>query len=162
MKPARALILTLVLLLSAAGMTFTSATSAQAANCTGTLIRSFPVYSTSKDKIGSLDVYYSSANGGTNSACMRHQGRLWGVATQTGVQIAKCSSYYNCNGKYWFNNGDHGKYGYYAGATSVTGTASRCVAVGGYVTDPRTGLSRGVWYENVGCAGKPRVHVPQE
>ncbi|QIK72455.1 hypothetical protein G7070_09480 [Propioniciclava coleopterorum] len=159
MKVLRTCVLSLFLLLGSAGVLFSTAPTADAAaNCTGSLTGSFAVHSTRGDKIGELDVYYSSANGGTNSACMRHSNRLWGVKSATGVQIAKCRSFTGgCSGVSFTDAGSQtGSYSYYAGPVKVTGTASRCVTVRGYVTEPGKS-SRGIQVDNVGCRANPTV-----
>lgn len=139
--------------------------AALAASCgSGTLIQSYPLYSKvyPSTKIAELDIYYSTANGGTNTGCLVHVGAAWGVALDTGVFIWKCASYYNCNGVDPFgggwNAGDAGTYAYYTGPVSVTGTASRCVALRGHVLDPYNRLSYSeIVATGVGCAATPTV-----
>ncbi len=163
MKRMRAALLTLTMVVSTAGLVLTGSAPAEAASCSGTLIRSYPVTSkTNGQKIAELNIYYNSANGGTNSACMTHTNAAYGKNLSTGVRIWKCGSYYNCNtvdplGGGWAAN-DEGLYAYYAGPVKVTGTKSRCIAVYAYITDPfNTNRYSEITGINIGCAATPSI-----
>ena len=112
------------------------------------------IYGSNGEAVAELVVYYSLANGSTNTVCMRHLNDAHGKKLEPGVRIWKCGSYYNCRtvdpyGSGWAASDESS----YAGPVSVTGTASRCVAVHGYMIDPYNRVScRERVLMNVGCA----------
>lgn len=89
------------------------------------------------EHIASVDIYYSEANGGTNTACLnyrqlRHHRKLWGV-----INIIRCSSKNHCDElDRNTERQDYGRFSQYAGPVKVTGTRNRCVAVAATIQDP--------------------------
>jgi hypothetical protein len=113
--------------------------SAATGECGGRLVGSYPIGSA-----GSVDVYYSSASGGTNCLRAVTGGNAWGQGYRIGVGVAKSPSRGFpseprpptdfCDYMYWrynWNGGNDaaecGPFDYYAGPIQITGTASRCI-----------------------------------
>ncbi|ASO19393.1 hypothetical protein FHR81_001660 [Actinoalloteichus hoggarensis] len=105
--------------------------STAAVSCSGHV-----TYSETRPNIGRLVIYYNSSNGGTNSACMYHNGSNYGVAAPTDVQIWRCTQSSGEGQPCTADKAspkDSGNFLYYAGPVGVTGTANRCVRALGHV-----------------------------
>ncbi|MBB5920629.1 hypothetical protein FHR81_001659 [Actinoalloteichus hoggarensis] len=92
--------------------------------------------------LGELVIYYKSSDGGTNSACFYHLGKMYGVAAPTAVRIERCLETVGAGApgctRDFPADVDSGNFSYYAGPVGVPGTADRCVrAVGEIVVDGR-------------------------
>lgn len=128
-----------VIMASLIGANLVMSQPAQAAttaiSCSGTVTARYYASYPGVGVVGELIVYYNSANGGTNSACMYHRGPAYGVASDTAVNISKCSET-SGEGRGCTRIGydqDRGNFSSYAGPAGVTGTANNCVAVTGWV-----------------------------
>lgn len=106
--------------------------------CSGTLIEHLPITS-SGSTVGYLDVYYSTANGGTNCAKTVSSGASYGVPKFMLAKIYRCTGPAGsfCSegaGGYDQVDQDRGTYRYYAGPVSVTYTSGRCISYAGLIT----------------------------
>lgn len=148
-------------LLAAIGLTGALPQEAQAAACgaAGSLVKpTYTFYSPATGKpIGSLEVYYSKKNGGTNTACMFHLGSTVGQPLPTKAYIARCTSYYGCPDTD-DDDVDLGVFGSFAGPVRVSGTRNRCVSVQGLIQDPDTKQMIVMQVKGVGCAATPEPH----
>ena len=122
----------LALVAMASVMTVSTPAAQAAGSCSGTIIYS----QVQSSGLGELVIYYSSANGGTNSACFYHRGAAYGRAAETMVQIYRCERPNN-EGAHCTPDGardtDSGNFSYQAGPVGVTGVASRCVEARAYI-----------------------------
>jgi hypothetical protein len=113
-----------------------------AASCSGTITWAS---SLKKEPRAQLVIYYSSSDGGTNSACMYHAGSTYGKPFTTAVEISRCQAGSHSGGVCTVDRTsrlDKGLYSYYAGPVGVTGTARRCVVAWGTILLPEGGLVR--------------------
>ncbi|WP_133116402.1 hypothetical protein [Amycolatopsis antarctica] len=112
----------------------TSATAHAAATCSGTLSWAS---SLKKEPRGQLAIYYNSAAGGTNTACMYHAGSTSGKRLQTEVGISRCQAGNWEGDTYCLTDKtpkpDLGNFISQAGPLEVTGTANRCVTAYGTI-----------------------------
>lgn len=127
-------------------------TPAQAASCSGSITDVF----NAPDGSGQLVIFYSSASGGTNTACMIHLGSYYGKAAPTSVRIGRCTTNSGpegagCTVDKW-SSWDSGNYKYYAGPRSVTGAAHRCVVAEGSMR-LRNGSTWSLSSGRQGCGG---------
>ncbi|MDN3266595.1 hypothetical protein [Streptomyces sp. MA15] len=135
----------LVSVLAFTGFTFASAPAAQAADygCSGSLIDSYSVRTNggTGTKYGTLNLYYSSANGGTNCASVVDTYFGSSVKKYMQVYIYRCTSGTNAGQycDYDQSDNDTGDFYSYAGPASVTGAASRCIMVFGRIDHPSSG-----------------------
>lgn len=146
-------------LVAALGLTAFAPAEAEAAGCgaKGNLIKYFPINSPTRgEQIGSLNVYYSKDNGGTNTACVFHYNRTWGEGLKTLASIRRCGSYYDCN-RVETPVKDEGHYQYYAGPVRVTNTRRNCVSVYAALEDRYSDRVAVVSAENVGCEAEVKV-----
>lgn len=129
-----------------------TADAATSGSCSGYRTWSDTVTDFNGQPVGLLSVYYSPANGGTNSACFRHANRTVGVYYTTWVTIYLCAET-SGNGSYGCSvvtsQTDSGYYKSFAGPVSVNGTAQYCVVVEG-------GIAMDHFYSRI----SPRVGCP--
>lgn len=150
-------------LLAALGLTGVIPTEAEAAGCNAPGSRIGPahiLYSpVTGAPIGSVEVYYSQQNGGTNSACLHYQGAAFGQSLKSMAAIDRCSSYYHCEKKdLGVGDIDQGMFTQYAGPAVVTGTRKKCVHVRGLLQDPHYKKQFAfIELSGVGCEATPRV-----
>ncbi|GAA3818788.1 hypothetical protein GCM10022206_66380 [Streptomyces chiangmaiensis] len=128
--------------LAFAGLSLVGAPAAHASGygCSGSLIDSYAVRTNggTGTRYGTLYLYYSTANGGTNCAVT--------VDTYFGTSVKKYMEVYiwrcvagTTAGQFCDSDqsaNDTGNYYSYAGPRSVTGTASRCIMVYGRIDNP--------------------------
>lgn len=94
-------------------------------------------YTGSVGNVGQLKIFYSSANGGTNTACFYHIGAAAGKVARTFVEVARCAENSGegnavCTYKSWDSDGP-GNWKELAGPVGVTGTKNVCVAAHGWI-----------------------------
>lgn len=108
--------------------------------CPGSLIESIPVVTNDSGfRYGTLLVYYSSANGGTNCAVTYRSPGFSGKSNMEAA-VGRCrdsSTVPLCSTDK--SDVDNGTYGTYAGPVSVTQTAGHCIVASGWIEEPRTG-----------------------
>ncbi len=157
-KLIKAMFLVGAMLLASLVFGFATPSSASASeSCSGALIYHQALGASGKtgSTIAYIDVFYSSANGGTNTACLNKSGDLYAVKSKTEITIQRCGSYYRCPSTVRGEprQSDAGQFSYYAGPVSVTGTRSRCVQVWGSVVN----RGRTIYYyaDNIGCGATP-------
>ncbi|MFD7957015.1 hypothetical protein ACFV4X_26420 [Streptomyces ardesiacus] len=124
-----------------------------AISCSGTITASYTVSYPGDGVVGELVVYYNTSSGGTNSACLHHRGKSYGVSSETTVFIDKCSQT-SGEGRTCTQisqDYDSGNYAYYAGPVGVTGTANNCVSVHGYIEYRGVNLQVPGAGKTVGC-----------
>ncbi len=129
----------LVTPLLALGLVVLTPSGAWAATCGGSLIAHNPIKNGSGTVLGYVDVYYSSASGGTNCVRTNSAGPTYGVAKFMLAKVYRCTggAGSNCSdgsGGFDQRDEDKGTYSYYAGPVSVTGTANRCISYVGLIT----------------------------
>ncbi|MFD6193630.1 hypothetical protein [Streptomyces sp. NPDC060275] len=125
----------------ASGIAFAPNASAAASayGCSGNLVGTYDVRTGGGTKYGVINVYYSSANGGTNCAAVVDT--YWGTGTTKNMiaSIWKCKAGTVPGGgtcSIDTQDNDNGYYSWYAGPVTVTGTASRCISVWGTIWSP--------------------------
>lgn len=115
------------------------ADAATLATCSGTRQEHLPVMSGST-VVGYVDLYYSSANNGTNCVRTVSAGPSAGVTKFMLAKVYRCTGgagSTNCSdggGGFDRRDEDKGRFASYAGPVSVTGTAGRCVSFFGIIT----------------------------
>lgn len=151
MKRLRSLFLALIVLLTSSVTLIQApvANAQTAGSCSGILSYTHPVTGRGGAVIAQLDVFYKTGYGGTNTACLRHVGSLYGVSTYTFVMI-------------WGPNGNMAdgighEYSIFAGPVSVYGTKTSCVEVAGIINDPVKGSLKRTMFSvtKVGCGVTP-------
>ncbi len=115
------------LVIGAAGVGLATAPVASAAGygCGGSLVGQYHIKDAGGSIWSTLNVYYSSANGGTNCAvnvAKRYAG------TRHGLEVHIFQGDRRAD--------DRGKYSQYAGPVSLTSTNGRCITVSGEVSNP--------------------------
>jgi hypothetical protein len=133
-----------------AGQIAAAPEAAASTTCSGTITWAS---SLKKEPRAQLVIYYNSSNGGTNSACMRHAGSLYGKAMHTEVEISRCERGSDpgdvvCSPDKTSRT-DKGNFKYYAGPVGVTGTKTRCVTAWGTIEKGKTFIR--IDSENEGC-----------
>ncbi|MFJ3941786.1 hypothetical protein [Streptomyces parvus] len=115
------------LLLGIAGMGLVSAPTASAAGygCGGSLVGQYNIKGADKSTWGTINVYYSSSNGGTN--CAVNVAKKY-AGTPHGMEVHLFQGSRRAD--------DRGKYSQYAGPVSLTGTNGKCITVSGEVSNP--------------------------
>ncbi|MET7675684.1 hypothetical protein [Streptomyces seoulensis] len=127
----------------AGGIAFAPTASAAGYGCSGNLIDTYPAKTTGGTQYGVVQLYYSTANGGTNCAVLIDTYFGSGVAKSMNVGIYRCvagtTAGGNCDGKNFdLHQLDSGTYTSYAGPVSVTGTSSRCISLLAYEDNPNS------------------------
>ncbi|MGW6446135.1 hypothetical protein [Lentzea sp. NPDC055074] len=94
-------------------------------------------YTGSAGGVGQLKIFYSSANGGTNTACYYHIGAAAGVPAQTYVLIERCAEtsgegVKSCTTTALDEDGP-GDWSKLAGPVGVVNTARVCVRAYGFI-----------------------------
>ncbi|MEU6918920.1 hypothetical protein [Streptomyces olindensis] len=135
------------------GIAFAPTASAAGYGCSGNLIDTYSVKTDGGTKWGVLNLYYSTANGGTNCAAVVDT--YWGTGTTKlmVVNIWKCRAGTTPGGTCLIDQQDHdsGNFSSYAGPVSVTGTASRCIHVDGTIWNPSRTAAASVNANAVHC-----------
>ncbi len=112
--------------------------SAQAADgygCPGSLIGTYPVMNGGA-KYGEVRVYYSSANSGTNCS-VTVDTKFAGAAKPMQVNIDRCEESTDNNRCHTqTTRQDEGRYRYFAGPVTVTGTNGHCIKAEGQIYNP--------------------------
>ncbi|GAA1182567.1 hypothetical protein F4556_001523 [Kitasatospora gansuensis] len=131
-------VLTAALALIISGFTFAPAASAGTYGCGGSLVDTYDVRTSGGTKYGQVNLYYSTADGGTNCAVTIDTYFGSGVSKDMNVVVVKCvaGSAQGSMCDVGDSRIDRGYYSWYAGPVAVTGTASRCVRVLGYIANP--------------------------
>lgn len=130
--------------LTFAGFTFAAAPAAHAAGygCGGSLIDSYDVRTNggTGTKYGTLYLYYSTANGGTNCVATVDTYFGTGVKKYMEAYIWRCVAGSKPGQFCGTDQDDHdtGNFTSYAGPASVTGSASRCIRVYGRIDNPNS------------------------
>jgi hypothetical protein len=123
------------LLISA--LVFAPSASAAGYGCSGNLINTYDVKTSAGTKYGQINLYYSTADGGTNCAVVVDT--YWGsnVVKSFYIGIQRCPAGTTA-GTYCTGTviPDSGHYYSYAGPVSVTSTADRCVRIYATETNP--------------------------
>ena len=113
--------------------------------CPGNLIDTYAVKTGGGVKYGEIQLYYSTADGGTNCAVTVDTRFSHSVKKDILLSIWKCqsgvSAGYDCNYNGAAGQTDSGSYYSYAGPRSWTGMANRCVQLAGWVEDPSSNYS---------------------
>ncbi|MFF9689422.1 hypothetical protein [Streptomyces sp. NPDC014623] len=138
----RALVTLAALVVGTAGMGLVTAPAASAAGygCGGSLVGQYNIKDGAGSTWGTINVYYSSANGGTNCAvnvAKRYAGtpHLLEVNLFQGNRKAE----------------DEGKFSQYAGPVSLTSTNGDCITVSGWVTSPLGSTAVGDKWQDIHC-----------
>ncbi|WP_409470910.1 hypothetical protein [Streptomyces sp. HC307] len=117
------------------GMAIAPTASAAGYGCSGNLIDTYNVKTSSVVKYGVVYLYYSTADGGTN--CAVTVDTYFGTSTtkHMAIFIGRCAAGSTpgsaCSQDQYTS--DSGNYTWYAGPRSVTGTANRCVTLNGVI-----------------------------
>ncbi|MER5682243.1 hypothetical protein [Streptomyces sp. NPDC002205] len=103
------------------------------------MIDTYDVRTSGGTKYGVINLYYSTANGGTNCAVVVDT--YWGTGTTKNMiaNIWKCKAGTTPGGSTCpidTQDNDNGYYSSYAGPVTVTGTAPRCISVWGTIWNP--------------------------
>lgn len=136
--PSRTVVATIVLAVLGALLPALPAGATHLAGCYGTRQEHLPVKYGST-VVGYVDLYYSSANNGTNCVKTTSAGPSAGVAKFMLAKVYRCTgpAGSNCSdntGGFDQRDEDKGVFESYAGPVSVTGTSGRCVSFVGLVT----------------------------
>lgn len=141
----RKMLIGLVTLAATAGLGLVAAPTASAAvqgayGCAGSEIDTYNIKDTDGSVWGTLHLYYSSANGGTNcvvNVARKYSGQrhLLEVSIRQGDRFKKQEDYFY----------------EYAGPVSLTSMDGHCVTVSGWVTAPNNGKAVGDQWANVHC-----------
>ncbi|MFF1833776.1 hypothetical protein ACFVXE_06175 [Streptomyces sp. NPDC058231] len=137
----RSLIAVASLIVGIAGMGLATAPAAGAAGygCGGSLIDQYNIKDSAGSTWGTINLYYSTANGGTNCA-VNVTKKYVGTPHHMEVHLFQGSRVKN----------DSGTYSQYAGPVSLTGTDGDCISVSGEVDDP-AGNSVAAGWSDVHC-----------
>ncbi|SFL07968.1 hypothetical protein SAMN05216275_15217 [Streptosporangium canum] len=114
------LVMAALTLAAAALVSTVSASPAQAADCSGSLIEHLPVGS-----LGYLDIYYSSSTG-NNCARLNSTGSSYGESKYMSVRLNACSASSTSVCNVLDTDSDSGYFEYYAGPVTVYGKG-RCL-----------------------------------
>ncbi|MFC8532656.1 hypothetical protein ACFUJY_01665 [Streptomyces sp. NPDC057249] len=120
------------------GIVTAPAASAAGYGCSGSLIDTYNVNTSSGTKYGEIKLYYSTANGGTNCAVTVDTYFGSSVKKPIRINIIRCEASASA-GSYCAAAGsmdDWDEYYTYAGPVSVTSMSGRCVRLSGSVTNP--------------------------
>ncbi|MCI3226289.1 hypothetical protein [Streptomyces sp. NP-1717] len=133
------MLLTSLLLILGGGMISAPAASAAGYGCSGSLIDTYNVSTSGGTKYGEIQLYYSTANGGTNCAVTVDTYFGSSVKKPIRIHIIRCEASAP-PGAYCAASGgsvqDWDSYYTYAGPVSVTSMSGRCVRLSGGVTNP--------------------------
>ncbi|KJK56416.1 hypothetical protein [Saccharothrix sp. ST-888] len=114
--------------------------SASSYGCSGNLVDTYDIKTNggTGTKYGELNLYYSSANGGTNCAVAVDTHFGSGVTKYQGVWIWRCTAGSSAGDfcEYDQSDYDDGTFAWYAGPATVTGTAGRCIRLFGRIDNP--------------------------
>jgi hypothetical protein len=138
MRVPKILVLTPVVAVLAVLLQTLPAEATHLAGCYGTRQEHVPL-SYGSTVIGYVDLYYSSANNGTNCVKTVSAGPSAGVSKFMIAKVYRCtgragSTCVDNLGGFDQRDEDKGNFQSYAGPVSVTGTSSRCVSFVGLVT----------------------------
>jgi hypothetical protein len=139
MRVPKLLVLTPVVAVLAVLLQTLPAGAATLATCSGSRQEHLPLTS-SGTVIGYVDLYYSSANNGTNCVRTVSAGPSVGVTKFMLAKVYRCTGRAgstNCSdggGGFDRRDEDKGQFTSYAGPVSVTGTSGRCISFNGVVT----------------------------
>lgn len=145
----------LVVAFGAVTLSAIPASATHSSSCSGSLIATEPVINDRGQLIANANIYYSSANGGTN--CMKvvlasgHAGITHNMQALIHVCNVRspCQTYSDTSPTR--RDGDSGNFSSYAGPVHVTGTDGRCIRLyalaggHGHQTGVFTTGSTGVW-----------------
>ncbi|MFI6490586.1 hypothetical protein [Streptomyces sp. NPDC050564] len=141
----RKLLIGLVSLAATAGLGLVAAPTASAAaqgayGCAGSEVDTYNIKDTDGSVWGTLHLFYSSANGGTNcvvNVARKYYGQkqLLEVSIRQGDRFKKQEDYFY----------------EYAGPVSLTGMDGHCVTVSGWVTSPSGSKAVGDQWADVHC-----------
>ncbi|MEU3664100.1 hypothetical protein AB0E77_30820 [Streptomyces sp. NPDC032940] len=131
-------------LLVAAGLNLVAAPSASAAaeayGCPGSQIDTYNIKDENGSTWGSIYLYYSSANGGTN--CVINMTKKY------------AGQRHYMDVKLWHSGDsdkDEGYFTQYAGPATVTNSNGKCITLSGWVADPAYNKIVGDQWQNVHC-----------
>lgn len=137
-RVSRPLIFAIALAMFAALSQAVPAQATHISGCYGTRLEHLPIKAGTAT-VGYVDLYYSSANNGTNCVKTTSAGASVGVTKFMLAKIYRCTGAAgsNCSdstGGFDQRDEDKGQFQSYAGPASVTGTSGRCISFVGLVT----------------------------
>lgn len=140
LKKISAHLASLALLTGGLSLAVTQPAAAGDFGCPGSLVGTHNISDSQNIVWGTLYVYYSSTNGGTN--CMVNKAvRYYGTSHTIRAFISGAGK----------SDNDTGKYKYYAGPVSVSGINDRCITIAGQFVNPQGTQMESREWNNVHC-----------